>query len=193
MENGKLSGCLVNKTDKGKIYPNKMSGIKVGTQVYRNFDSEFEKRLKNSKTIRKIILDIEFGLQKIKAIDEEGYSAEIKYSFDEFAQNPQKMAENIISQFKKSGDSEFLAANVNINGEKIPFLPVSKLNELRRELFDKQREIRFKALFSVEKSREMKTNFNQQKSCSKDYNKEKLDYKANILNDSARKFYEDLG
>lgn len=193
MENGTLSGCLVNKTDKGKIYPNKMSGIKVGTQIYRNFDSEFEKRLKNSKTIRKIILDIEFGLQKIRAIDEEGYSAEIKYSFDEFAQNPQKMAENIISQFKKSGDSEFLAANVNINGEKIPFLPVSKLNELRRELFDKQREIRFKALFSVEKSREMKTSFNQQKSCSKDYNKEKLDYKANILNDSARKFYEDLG
>ena len=144
-----LCGCLVNKVDEveafrsgtfaklQKIFLYKMDGITVGTEIYRNVDCEFEKRLKSSKTCRKISADIEFELGKIKIVDEDNNSVQIKYEFDEFAQNKDKMKENIANQLKKSGESDFAIENVEIKTDKIPFMPVSKINELRRELIEK--------------------------------------------------------
>lgn len=62
-----LVGCLVNKAENNKIFPNSMDGIKIGTEIYRNFDSEFEKKLKNSKTCRKIAVNICFDLNCSKS------------------------------------------------------------------------------------------------------------------------------
>lgn len=187
MEKGELSGCLVNKVENNKIYPNKMDGIKVGTEIYRNFDSDFEKQLKNSKTCRKIGVNIEFELGKIKAVDEDGNSVEITYKFEELAQNEEKMVVNVVSQFKKSGESDFLVDEVKISTEKIPFLPVSMLNEFRRELLEK-----------LMKNRLENYKFFTLTPCGRGqgegyYPQKVLDYKANILNKSAKEFYEKLG
>lgn len=184
MKNDELSGCLVNKVENNKIYPNKMEGIKVGTEIYRNFDSEFEKKLKNSKTCRKIVVNIEFDLGKIKAIDEDGNLVEITYQFEDLAQNEEKMGANIINQLKKSGESDFLVDEVKISTEKIPFLPVALLNELRRELLAKLTLIRLKTY----KKHQAKTFIKEAK-----LQNQKLDYKANILNKSAKELYEKLG
>lgn len=215
IDKGELSGCLVNKIEETdvmlnlvqhrkikrncnqpcgpeinsgrrtlKIYPNKMDGIKIRTEIYRNFDSEFEKRLKTSKTCRKIGVNIEFNLGKIIAIDEDENSVEISYNFEEFAQNTEKMGENIVNQFKKSGETEFLVENVKISTDKIPFLPVSKLNELRRELLEKLMQNRlnnYKKIYDVANIKECK------------FPIRKLDYKANILNKSAKEFYQKHG
>lgn len=184
MNKDELSGCLVNKVEKNKIYPNNMQGITVGTEIYRNFDSEFEKKLKNSKTCRKIRVNIEFDLNKIKAIDKDGNISEINYSFEEIAQNAEKMGVNIANQFKKAGETEFLVENIKILTPKIPFLPVSKLNELRRELLEQ-----------LARCKDAKTQGCKEKQT---YNlispsSYKLDYKANILNISAKEFYEKCG
>lgn len=180
-----LTGCLVNKVQGTKIYPNKFEGISIGTELYRNFDAEFEKRLKNSKTCRKIGVNIEFYLNKIKAKDEDGNLAEIDYEFQEFAQTQEKMATNIITQLKKSGDTGFLVKDVNIFNENLPFLPISKINELRREMLDK-----------LAKNRMENTKYkNTQKISIPKTNgiNMTLDYKANILNKYAEEFYEKLG
>jgi 23S rRNA 5-hydroxycytidine C2501 synthase len=195
--NNELFGCLVNKCEsrsgiparQQQVYPNKMDGIKVGTEIYRNFDSEFDKKLKTSKTCRKIGINIEFDLGKIKAIDENKNSAEISYKFDEFAQNEEKMGVNLINQLKKSGDTDFLVKEVNILTQKIPFLPVSKLNELRRELLEKLMQERLKnhkitphpALSPKGRGEETF------------YPQSKIDYRGNILNKYAKSFYEKHG
>lgn len=196
----KLSGCLVNKVDEveafrsgtlakvQKIFLYKMEGIKVGTQIYRNADSQFEKQLKNSKTVRKIAVDIEFALGKIKATDEDCNYAEIPYVFEEMAQNEDKMADNIINQLKKSGESDFMAEKINITTEKIPFLPVSKLNELRRELFEKLAEQR-RQEGKKARGQELKVNY----STIQPYELSTMDYKANVLNKYAKVFYEKHG
>lgn len=203
-DNEELSGCLVNKIDEveafrsgvfgkvQKIFPNKMNGIKVGTQIYRNSDVEFEKQLKNSKTCRKIVVNIEFELGKIKAIDEDNNSVQIKYEFEELAKTPEKMGENIINQLKKSGDTIFVVDDVKIKTDKMPFLPVSKLNELRRELFDmlvNQRLMtphpEFLKLVPRFEIRPLRQGARVSTLA--------LDYKANILNKSAKEFYEKLG
>lgn len=192
-----LTGCLVNKVDEveafrsgtfdklQKIFPYKMDGIQIGTEIYRNSDSEFEKILKNSKTCRKITANIGFELGKIKASDEDKNSVEIDYKFEELAQNEEKMIENIKNQLKKSGESDFLIENVVILTEKIPFLPVSKLNELRRELLEKLIDERFKN-YKISLHPELVSG-------SHKFQNAKIDYKGNVLNKFAKEFYEALG
>lgn len=201
-----LSGCLVNKVDEveafrsgvfgkvQKIFPNKMDGIKVGTEIYRNVDVEFEKKLKNSKTCRKLSANIEFDLGKIKATDEDDNSVEITYQFEELAQNEEKMKQNIINQLKKSGESDFLVEDVKISTEKIPFLPVSKLNELRRELLEKL------AKRSGQKAKDEQSlrgiceaNDAAIQATKNIYPQAKIDHKGNVLNKFAKEFYENHG
>lgn len=178
-----LTGCLVNKVEGGKVYPNKMNGINVGTEIYRNFDADFEKKLKNSKTCRKISANIEFDLGKIKITDEDKNSIEIKYDFEELAQHEEKMVENIINQLKKSGESDFLVEDVEIHVNKTPFLPVSKINELRRELLEKLMAERLK-------NYKVKRGKRRSLQCHPPM---EIDYRGNVLNKYAKEFYEDQG
>lgn len=192
-----LSGCLVNKVEEIKdrsrsgsaprvqrVFPTKMDGIKAGVEIYRNVDFEFEKALKNSKTARKISADITFELGSVKVADEDKNSAEIQYNFEELAQNETKMIENIKNQLKKSGDSDFLIDAVYMDTEKIPFLPVSKLNELRRELLEKLTQVRIKNYKRIER------NLSGEPAS---YPLSEIDYSGNVLNKFAKKFYEKHG
>lgn len=191
ISNDEFLGCLVNKVVGDKIYPNKIDAIKIGTEIYRNSDVEFEKILKNSKTCRKLGVKITFGLNKISAVDEDENSAEIEYNFQEFAQNSQKMIENTTNQLKKSGESIFLVENVEILTDKLPFLPVSKLNELRRELLNKLEETgnRKQETEGIADLQPKSTNY----STIHPFTHSTLDYKANVLNKSAKEFYEKHG
>lgn len=172
-------GCLVNKVEGNKIYPNRMPKIKTGTKVFRNFDSEFEKKLKNSKTKRKIFADIIFDDGKIIAKDDYNNNAEVIFSFDETAKNEQKMKENIEKALKKSGESIYEVRSLKIKTDKIPFLLISQLNELRRTLLEKLE----KRDFSYPKEQILKpVNINKT-----------LDYKANILNKNSEEFYHSCG
>lgn len=181
-----FGGCLVNKALGNKIFPNKLSKIEIGTKIYRNLDVDFEKKLKTSETKRKISIDIEFHLNSIKAVDEDKHFAEINYQYEDFAQNEEKMLANIENQLKKAGESMFFVQNVKILSDKIPFLPISKLNELRRKLFEKLEKQRI----ADYKRQEI---CNQEITSVKPYTNSALDYRANILNQSAKKFYESLG
>lgn len=172
-------GCLVNKVEGNKIYPNRMPKIKIGTKVFRNFDSEFEIKLKNSKTKRKIFADIIFDDGKIIAKDDYNNKAEVIFSFDETAKNEQKMKDNIEKALKKSGESIYEVRSLKIKTDKIPFLPISQLNELRRTLLEKLE----KRDFSYPKEQILKpVNINKT-----------LDYKANILNKNSEEFYHSCG
>lgn len=189
-----LSGCLVNKVEEIKdrsrsgsspkmqrVYPTKMDGIIAGVDIYRNVDCEFEKALKNSKTIRKISANIVFELGVVKILDEDKNAAVISYTFEELAQNEEKMTENIKNQLKKSGESDFLIEAVYMNTEKIPFLPVSKLNEIRREVLEKLTQERLKNYKRIE--RKLSTE-------KADYPLSEIDYSGNVLNKFAKEFYE---
>ena len=48
-----------------------MDGIAVGLEVYRNFDSKFEKQLENSGTKRRIGVKFIYSDGSLKAVDEE--------------------------------------------------------------------------------------------------------------------------
>jgi putative protease len=91
-----------------------------------------------------------------------------------------KMKQNLINQISKAGNSDFYVENVEICDDEFPFLPVSKLNALRRELLSllmNERLANFKRL--------------PQKPISyKPFLKSKMDYHANVYNSEAKTFYE---
>ncbi|MBQ3102639.1 U32 family peptidase [bacterium] len=179
-ENNELAGFLANKVEGKKVYPNKMPNIRVGDIVYRNQDHEFEKILKNSKTARKILVDFKFKNGIVSAIDENFNKVELILEELEVAKDKEKMKTNFITQMKKTGETIYLAQNVSLEGE-LPFIPISKLNEIRRTLLEKLTEKRLE-------NYKMRA---QQEIQPAEYFEDEVDYRANIMNASAKNFYEE--
>lgn len=177
-----LSGCLVNKVLSGKIYPNKMNGITSGMIVYRNYDVEFEKKLTNTRTKRRIKVDFSYENGILTALDEDSNRVQISVVSAEKANNPEKMLENFKNQLQKTGDSDFYTGDIEIN-EEVPFLPVSEINSLRRDILKNLMNERLKNY-----PREIQQPLHYTK-----FPYEEYDYHANVHNKAARKFYEKCG
>jgi len=154
--------------------------IKEGLIVYRNYNFEFEKILKNSKTKRQIKAKIEIFEKKLTATDENGNNAEIQIETNEYAQNFQKMAENFKKQLQKTGNCDFYCGNITIKSDKLPFLPISKINELRNNLFEKLMQERIKS-YKKELQKPLKYS---------EFPEKIMDFRANVHNDFAKKFYK---
>lgn len=188
-ENNELIGTNVNKTDGNCIYPASFAGIKKGLKIYRNYDKNFEDIVKNSIITRKIsakikIREIELGILFL-IIDENNNCASymINNSFEK-AISPEKTLETMKLQFAKSGGTEFFIKEIDIRLKKIPFMKISKINEIRRILIEKLRKIRRKNYKYQYRKEEIKV---------VNYPILNLDYKANIYNDKAALFYEKRG
>ncbi len=182
-ENGEIKGFLVNKVDNGKIFPNKMPSIKAGAEIYRNIDFEFNKKLETSKTVRKIGVDFIFADDKLIAIDEDNNRAEIAFDKFEAAKNPEKSVQTIKEQLQKTGESDFYVTSVELNFSNVPFLPISKINEMRRSVLEKLMEERLK-------------NYTRPDGASIkviEYFEKEIDYRGNVHNSRAKAFYEKRG
>ena len=175
-------GCLVNKVEGRKIYPNKMDGIAVGIDVYRNFDSRFEKQLENSKIKRRIGVKFVCKNGALNAQDEDGNFVVFVLPQGEMPKNSEKMRENFINQLKKTGESDFYTENTEIIGE-LPFMPVSKINEVRRKILSDLMNERLKN-YKRDLQKPLKY---------AEFPQKELDYRANIHNSEAKCFYENSG
>ncbi len=180
MNNGEMTGFLVNKVEGRRVYPNKMDGLKTRLILYRNFNSKFEKQLETSKTVRKIGVSIIIENSKIIAIDEDSNSVNINLPDGEIAQNIEKLKQNYASQFNKMGDSNFYLMDIKILDDNLKFIPVSKINELRRILLN---------MLSEERLRNYK--LKPQKPIGyAEFPEREIDYKGNVYNSEAEKFYD---
>ena len=172
-------GCLVNKFEQGRIYPNQMNSIKIGDMVYRNLDAKFEKKLEASKTKRKIAASIVFANKMLSAADEDGNRAEIKVTQTEAAKNSQKMNDNFTTAMQKTGESDFYITNIIINDD-LPFMQISALNEYRRILLEK---LMCERLKNYPKRIQEPLKY-------ADFPKSTADYHANVSSACAKTFYK---
>ena len=131
-------GFAVNHVDGEWIYPNQMPNIQRGTILYRNLDTEF---LRSLQAKRQIPVDICFE------VIPQGYRLTIGDKTTDFvaehqeAQNKERALQTIIQQLSKLGDTEFAVRNIQVINnnqtcsEGFPyFIPISQLNQWRREL-----------------------------------------------------------
>ncbi|GAA6767451.1 U32 family peptidase [Flavobacterium sp. CGRL1] len=189
-ENNEADGIYVNKAENGKVYPNVLKEIKDGTFIYRNNDAAFIKIVeREDSAIRKIgttllLTENENGFELI-ATDEDGNVSTVKLEHPkEKTKTGESIEENIKVQLAKTGFTPYSADEINVMFTENWFLPISKINEMRRNVFEQLSEIRL-ANYVREEHQLVKT--------SHPYPETKLDFMYNVSNKTARKFYERHG
>ena len=189
-ENNEADGIYVNKVENGLAYPNVLKELKEGTFIYRNNDAAFIKIVeREDSAVRKIsttllLTEKENGFELI-ATDEDGYVSTVSLAHaKEQTKNNESIAENIKTQLAKTGFTPYTADEINVMFSQNWFLPISKINEMRRTVFEQLSEIRM-AGYKVEEHQLVKT--------SHPYPEAKLDFMYNVSNKLARKFYERHG
>ncbi|OCB68498.1 peptidase U32 [Flavobacterium piscis] len=189
-ENNEADGIYVNKAENGKIYPNVLKEVKDGTFIYRNNDAAFIKIVeREDSAVRKLsttllLTETETGFELI-ATDEDGNVSIVNLEHaKEQTKTGESIEENIKTQLAKTGFTPYTANEINIMFSQNWFLPISKINEMRRTVYDQLTEIRLKN-YKREEHQIVKT--------SHPYPETKLDFMYNVSNKVARKFYERHG
>ena len=184
---GDAVGTNINKVEGTRITPNRIEGIKVGVDIYRNFDRLFSLSVERSRIRRAIdaTIEVDFAEQSItaKATDIEGISATVTIECaTDTANNPERMLQTVCQQMTKSGDTIFNITSVE--AKNIRFAPASTLAQLRRELLAKLEQSRVdnhpKGEPFVE-NREAK------------YHQTTITEQENVTNLLSRQFYADHG
>lgn len=185
---GELTGSTVTKIQGNKVFLLSDLKLKPNDKIYRNLDFEYQKYAKNSLVQRKLPVEINAVSTNSKLIftikqDNNSATVFVENSF-ETAKDEQKAFETLKKQLSKLGDTVFFAQNINITGE-IPFIPVSKINEIRRELSEKLKEN------ILENYEFLRRDLNIDPI---EFPKSiKNDYKLNITNKNAKEIYEQSG
>lgn len=185
-ENNEADGIYVNKVENGLAFPNVLKEIKPNTFIYRNNDAAFIKIVeREDSAVRKIsttltLIENENGFELI-ATDEDGNVSTVKLDYTkELTKNNQSIEENIKTQLAKTGFTPYTADEINVSFSQNWFLPISKINEMRRTVYEQLSEIRLEN-YKRKEHLLVKT--------SHPYPETKLDFMYNVSNKLARKFY----
>lgn len=177
-----LKGCFVNKSENGRIFINKKITIPKESFIFRNYDVEFDKILTNSKTKRRLGVDFVYSNGTLIARDEDGNQVSAAIESKELPKNPEKMKETFISQLQKTGESDFYISGISLD-DTLPFLPVSEINKLRRDILD---ELMSERLKNYKRDIQKPLKYT-------DFYKSELDYRGNVYNNVAKEFYSNCG
>lgn len=183
-------GIHVNRAENGFVFPNVLKEIADGTEIYRNNDAAFIKIVeREDSAVRKIstslvLKEIESGFELV-VIDEDGNTTSVQLeSAKEKTKNDQSIEENIKSQLAKTGFTPYTADEIVIEFSENWFMPISKVNEMRRAVYEQ---------LSLTRLANYKRDEHQIVKTSHPYPETKLDFMYNVSNKLARKFYERHG
>ena len=186
-ENGEPDGAQVNVIINNIVVLNTFKPLKPGTVIYRNSDANFIKLVeREDSAIRKIGVTLKFtetktGFQLI-AIDEDGHESRSTFdSLKELAKNEESTTPNIKKNLSKTGNTPFIVDAIEVEFSNNWFLPMSKINEIRRVVLEQLIDVRLNGYVRHE-SQITKTNH--------PYPVSKLDFTYNVANNLARTFYK---
>ena len=166
-----------------------------GAMIYRNIDTAFEKELETDKPVRtlRVTIDIsessEAGRQELEitAVSEDGRTCRLTAgSGSEMARDRENMARTLTAQLSKTtGHYSFQVEN--ISARELPFMPVSAVNSLRRDIAGKLDEepCRARPLYKAAFRPETLSSCGEQAGI--------ISYKDNIANRRAAGLMEKLG
>ena len=184
---GEAVGTNINAVEGQWITPNRIDGIKVGTELYRNFDRLFSATVERSRIRRAIEVSVEvvFTDKSITATATDciGVSASVtmEISTDE-AKNAEKMEAVVVEQMSKSGQTIFDVVRVDVSA--VRFVPASVVATLRRELLAALEQQRV-AVYSHSRGFEERVGAL--------YPRAELTEQDNVTNAVAREFYAQHG
>ncbi|MCZ2100701.1 MAG: U32 family peptidase [Chitinophagales bacterium] len=187
---GEADGAQINIIINDVVVLNKHKEIPIGTMIYRNSDADFIKMVEQEKSaIRKIgvamlFKEMETGFA-LEVVDEDGYRAEVALEAEkEKARIEESILTNLIKHLSKTGNTVFVADDIQVNITDNWFIPISTVNQMRRDALDQLTEVRIAGYQRKERDI-VKTDH--------PYPVENLDYTYNVSNHLARKFYQRHG
>lgn len=189
-EKDEADGTQINTVTNGVVIPNNYKPIKVGTMIYRNADAEFNKLVeREDSAIRKIGISLTFnetatGFQ-LQVVDEDGYTSTSTLELTkEVSKNGDGVIENIKKNLSKTGNTPFIVDAVTVDLSANWFLPISKINEIRRIVLEDLIDVRVGAYVRKE---------HQIQKTEHPYPVQQLDFMYNVSNKMARAFYHRHG
>jgi putative protease len=185
---GQLHGTNVNRIEGNKVFVQNGAGLRRGASVFRNSDFVFEQMLERPAR-RAIQADITFvsGEEKIMltATDEDHVRVTLVLpQCGEAAQNETAAKNAIKTQLEKSGATIFDFTVTAVECAPVLFYPASLLNSWRRQLA---------TLLVQEREAQREKITAPLIPNHAPYPEKTVDYRANIANALARKFYERHG
>ena len=183
-----VTGTNVNAAEGRRIVPNRMEGIVVGAEVYRNSDRLFNLRLERSRTRRVIpataVAEVSAEGFAITYTDCEGVTASAARTVPlDRAKNPGANASALRVQAMKSGDTIFAVRDAEVRGAEW-FVPASLAAEVRREALS--------ALDEARRNRPLEHRILPENPAAR-YPSERLTAEENVTNRLAEAFYRDHG
>jgi len=183
-----LDGTIVNRVEGRKVYPQKMSGLRVEQRIYRNFDYAFCRQLTGQAAERRVRLTMSLREEPeglvLTGLDEDGNQAEVTISERQLAEKREAARQTLVTQLTKLGNTIFECSDVRLQMQGIYFLPVSRLNAAKRELIERLTQVR-------EANRPRPTGDFRRNEAP--YPEKHLTYLGNVLNAKARAFYRRHG
>jgi putative protease len=183
-------GAQINVILNDVVILNTPKTIKIGTDIYRNSDAEFIKLVEQERSaIRKIGVNFifkehELGFELI-AKDEDGHQSTHTINAEKIeAKNEEAALSTILTNLSKTGNTVFIADDITIELSNHWFLPISVINEMRRQVLDQLVEVRINEYKRKERVIE-KTDH--------PYPVKELDFTYNVSNKLARSFYQRHG
>ena len=144
---GEIVGFRGDVCQGNRITCRNVTGLYQGARLYRNLSSAFEKELESNLPVRRIPVAVDIFivvpnrqlyLLKIRAITLDGRCVTLeREAGDSAAENPERMRGMFSSQISKAtGIYSFTLSSLEVETPdgSLPFLPVSTLNAIRRDL-----------------------------------------------------------
>jgi len=191
-KNEELVGMRVNRVEGREIYPKDgvaQLGLTVGTEIFRNSDTRFNRMLDQSTLCRTIavrltLVEIAEGLQ-LTLVDEDGIkSTTTRIGGKERAQKAGAIASVAVKQLKKCGGTVFSVTEVALELSPELYCSAAVLNELRRTAFADHLETRRQAYRPAPHRRDRN---------DAPWPVTGVDYRDNITNKKAAQFYRHHG
>jgi len=189
-ENGEADGVQINIIINDIVVPNTFKKIPDETLIYRNSDASFNKLVeRDDSAVRKIGVNLTFsetneGFQLI-ATDEDGHTSSYDLVTEkEIAQKSDSTIPNIRTNLSKTGNTPFIVDSIEVDFTQNWFLPISKINEIRRIVLENLVDIRVKE-YHREEFKITKTEH--------PYPVKELDFTFNVSNHMAKAFYKRHG
>lgn len=183
-----LVGVKVNRVEGRAIYPKDGTAqlhLSVGTEIFRNSDTRFNKLLEQSELCRKIAVQMTLaehadGLQ-LHMTDEDGIESRTTIIAEKEKAKKDGSIESVaLKQLKKSGGTVFSVRDVSIDLLPELFFSAAVFNDLRRKAFARHLEIRL-ASYTTETKRRSPNTF--------PWPAAEVDHTDNVTNRKAAEFY----
>lgn len=185
---GESSGTNVNRIEEDWIWPNRMEGIRPGVELYRNYDHRYVTALSRSRLRRAVPVtaSVRVTASEIELTLSDG-TLQVTVSRSgvfELAQQLDQALATIRTQLSKTGETIFDLTDVKFSDDEVRFVPVSVLNELRREAFQR---------LDIERLEHYRRRQRLPEDPNVRFPKTVLEGDENVVNSLAERFYRDHG